>query len=313
MRSLTNGEGGPLALPTPDSISDCLVSTALAVGPAFNTRALTWPVGRRGGRSPTRAERRALKSRRRRWLRKHGRAHPDLAVIGATVESCRRGRLTNRCGHPACPDCADGLQRLFLDATCRFTSCQPGQAWMTVSIILPGPEPGEQPDFVAAGELARTILRQAGVTVGIFGIDASWNEDHRQERDEAGRFDSHACLHLYGLIPAAGSLAVKAALKRLIPATEAVRRPVHTKPWDGSPAAIAYALKPDFQRRQTIERFDTKRGRLVRTTRDRPLTVAQQIQAVRALDRAGVTGRMVLVGLRFELSETGRLCLVPTT
>ncbi|TXM97127.1 hypothetical protein FV242_32345 [Methylobacterium sp. WL64] len=297
-----------MALP----LTDRAVGTALAAGPAYNTSALVWPVGRRGGRSPTRAERRALRSRRRRWLRKHGRAHGDLAVVGAIIENCRRGRLANRCGHPACPECADALQRLFVDATRCFIRSQPNQGWVRVSIILPGPETGEQPDFVAAGELARTILRQAGVTVGVLGIDASWNEDHRQERGEAGRFASHVCLHLYGLIPAANSLAVKAALKRLIPATDAAPRPVHTKPWDGSPAAIAYALKGEFQRRQTIERFDTKRGRLVRTTRDRPLTVAQQVQAVRALDRAGLAGRMVLVGLRFELSETGRLRLTPT-
>lgn len=313
MLNLTNLKGGPTALPTPDSISDCLVATALAAGPAYNTSTLVWPVGRRGGRSPTRAERRVLKKRRHRWLRKHGRAHGDLAAIGEIIEACRHGRLINRCGHPVCPECADALQRLFVDATRRFIRSQPGRAWVAASIILPGPEPGEQPDFVAAGELARTILREAGVTLGVFGIDASWNEDHRQERGEAGRFDSHPCLHLYGLIPATGSLAVKAALKRLIPATDAVPRPVHTQPWDGSPAALAYALKPDFHRRQTIERLDTKRGRLVRTTRDRSLTVAQQIQAVRALDRAGVTGRMVLVGIRFELSETGRLCLVLTT
>ncbi|TXM99070.1 hypothetical protein FV242_26820 [Methylobacterium sp. WL64] len=309
MSELETKEGGPVAL----SLTNRVVATALAAGPAYNTGALTWPVGRRGGRSPTRAERRALKSRRRRWLRKHGRAHADLAAIGAIIENCRRGRLTNRCGHPACPECADALQRLFVDATSCFIRSQPGQAWMRVSIILPGLDPGEQPDFVTVSEFAQTILREAGVTLGVFVIDASWNEDHRQEGGEAGRFARHTCLHLYGLIPAAGSLAVRTALKRLIPATEAAPRPVHTKPWDGSPAAIAYALKGEFQRRQTIERLDTKRGRLVRDTRDRPLTVAQQIQAVRALDRAGLTGRIVLVGLRFELSETGRLCLVPTT
>lgn len=309
MSELETKEGGPVALPP----TDRAVATALAAGPAYNASALTWPVGRRGGRSPTRAERRALKSRRRRWLRKHGRAHADLAAIGAIIENCRRGRLTNRCGHPACPECADALQRLFVDATRRFIRGQPGQAWMRVSIILPGLDPGEQPDFVAVGELAQTILRKAGVTLGVLGIDASWNEDHREDEGKAGRFANHACLHLYGLIPAAGSQTVKAALKRLIPATEAAPRPVHMQPWDGSPVAIAYALKGDFQRRQTIERLNLKRGRLVRDTRDRPLTVAQQIQAVRALDRAGLTGRIVLVGLRFELSETGRLCLVPTT
>ncbi len=93
---------------------------------------------------------------------------------------------------------------------------------MTISIILPVPHPRGSLDFVAASELAQTLLHEAGITVGVFGLDVSFNEDHRYDRPEEERFSDHACVHLYGLIPANGATAAKADLKRLIPATEAV-------------------------------------------------------------------------------------------
>lgn len=302
--------GGPVALPTTERV----VATAMAAGAGFNTGAVTWIIGRgkRRKRSPRRAEIRAMKSRRRRWLRKHGRAHPDLAALGQIIAGCRRRRLWRRCLHPACPDCAHALQRLLVRIVGRFTAREPEGAWVTMSIILPASGPAGEADFVGARAQAETLLRAAGVTVGVLGLDVSFNEDHRDALPEHERFTDHASVHLYGLIRAEEAQAAKAALKRLIPATNAIRRPVQTKPWDGSLTAVAYAHKPEFQRRQTILKPHEKRG-LVRTTRDRPLTVEQQIQAVRALDRAGLTGRILLLGLAFKATKTGRLRLIPAT
>ena len=302
--------GGPLALPT----TERAVATAMGAGAGFNTGAVTWIVGRgqRGKRSPRRAEIRIQKKRRCRWLRKHGRAHPDLAALGQIIAGCRRGRLQRRCLHPACPDCAHALQRLLVRTVGHLTAGGPKGAWVTVSIILPASRPNGEADFVGARAQAETLLRASGVTVGVLGLDVSFNEDHRDALPKDERFADHASVHLYGLIRAEEAPAAQAALKRLIPASEAIRRPVRTKPWDGNLTAVAYAHKPEFQRRQTILRADAKRG-LVRTTRDRLLTVEQRIQAVRALDRAGLTGRIILLGLDFKPTNTGRLRLVPTT
>jgi hypothetical protein len=301
--------GGPVALPTTERV----VATAMAAGAGFNTGAVTWITGRgkRRKRSPRRAEIRALKSRRRRWLRKHGRAHPDLAAVGRIIAGCRRGRFWRRCLHPACPECAHALQRLLVRTVGSFTASEPKGAWVTMSVILPASGPDGEADFVAARDQAEMLLREAGVTVGVLGLDVSFNEDHRDALPENERFADHASVHLYGLVRAEEAPAAKMILRWLIPSTEAIRRPVHTKIWDGNPTAVAYAHKPEFQRRQTILKADAKRGKPVRTTRDRPLTVEQQIQAVRALDRAGLTGRIVLLGLALETTNTGRLRLVP--
>ncbi|MBB5756520.1 hypothetical protein HNR00_001218 [Methylorubrum rhodinum] len=298
-----------MALPTTERV----IATAMAAGAGYNTGAVTWPVGRRGKRPPNRAEIRAQMRRRRRWLRKHGRADADLAALARIIAACGRHRLRDRCRHPACPRCAAALQRLFVHVTHRFTTSLAGQAWMTVSIILPVSDRDEGMDFVAYGERTRAMLQEVGITVGVFGLDMSCNEDHRTSLPESERFASHACVHLYGLALATEAQAAIATLKRLIPRTETVPRPVRTMRWDGGLAAIAYALKPDFQRRQTIEKFDETRGKMVRTTRDRPLTVDQRVRAVRALDRAGMTGRIVLLGLRFELADSGQLQLVRAT
>lgn len=302
-------KGEPMALPTTERV----IATAMAAGAGYNTSAVTWPVGRHGKRPANRAEIRAQMRRRRRWLRKHGRADADLGAIAKIIAACGRHRLRDRCRHPACPRCAAALQRLIVHVTHRLTTRLAGQTWMTVSIILPTPDRDEGMDFVAHGERTRAMLQEAGLTLGMFGLDMSCNEDHRTSLPEAERFAPHACVHLYGLALATEARAAAATLKRLIPRMQTVPRPIRIKRWDGGLAAIAYALKPDFQRRQTIEKFDEQRGKLVRTTRDRPSTVEQRIRTVRALDRAGMTGRIVLLGLRFEVADSGQLRLVRAT
>lgn len=294
---------GPAVLPE----TERAVATAMAAGAGYDAGAVTWAVGRgrRRKRSPNRAAIRALSRRRRRWLRKHGRAHPDLAAVGALIAACGRRRLRHRCRHPACPRCAHALQRLFVRAVHRLVVCGPGEVWSTVSIILPALDPDGVIDFGAERARYTALLREAGIVRGVFGLDLSFNEDHRGSRPAAERFPDHASVHLYGLAPAAEAGAAKAALKRLLPATDMVPRPVRTKPWDGGLGAIAYMAKPEFQRRQTIEKVDPQRGKLVRDTRDRPLTVEQQIQAVRALARAGLTGRFILLGLQLEAVVSG--------
>ncbi|TXN73692.1 hypothetical protein [Methylobacterium sp. WL6] len=296
------------------SLTDRVVATAMAAGAGFDTGAVTWPVGRghRRKRSPNRATIRALKKRRFRWLRKHGQRHPDLTVMAAEIAACGRGRLRDRCLHPVCPRCAHAVQRLLVRTVSRFTASRPAEVWKIISIILPPLDPIGETDFRAEGLRYAAMLREVGITIGVFGLDWSSNEDHRQSLPETERFAAYTCVHLFGFAPAAQLEAAETRLKKLVPPTDAVPRPVHVKAWDGGLAAIGYALKQEFQRRQTILEDDPRRDKPVRDTRDRDLTVDQQIQAVRALTRAGQTGRIVLLGLRFKAVELGRLRLVPT-
>ncbi|TXM94967.1 hypothetical protein [Methylobacterium sp. WL116] len=296
------------------SLTDRVVATAMAAGAGYNTEAVTWPIGKahRRKRSPNRAEIRKAKRRRCRWLRKHGKTHPDLAVMAADVAACGHHRLRQRCLHPACLRCAPALQRFLVRVVRRLTASDAREAWMAVSVILRPLKPTGEFDFVEEGQRYAAILREAGITRGVFGLDASWNEDRRDRLPEAERFDPHVSVHLWGLVPAVEAVLAKAVLKKLVPRTKAVPRPVHVKPWDGGLGAISYALKPEFEGRHTIEKKGEREGKPVRNTRKRDLTVEQQIQAVRALARAGLTGRLVLLGLRFETIEPGRLRLVPT-
>lgn len=304
-------EGGPVAL----SPTKRVVATAMAAGAGYNTEAETWPIGggRHRKRSPNRAAIRVMSRCRRRWLRKHGRAHSDLAAVGKIISACGRGRLRCRCLHAACPRCAHALQRLLVRVVRRLSARTPKEGWVTVSIILPPLDPKGEIDFGAERQRYATLLSGVGITLGVFGLDLSFNEDHRHTLPKAHRFADHACVHLYGLALAGEVEAGEAELRKLVPRTDAVPCPVHVKPWDGGLSAIAYALKFEFARRQTILKKDPRRANLVRDTRDRFLTVEQQIQAVRALDRAGLTGRIVLLGLHFEASPDGQLHLIPTT
>lgn len=99
-------------------------------------------------------------------------------------------------------------------------------------------------EFAEAWDRYAALLQQAGLTRGVFGLDLSFNEDDRRTLPEAERFSPHECVHLYGLAPAAEVEAAVPQLKRLVPATDAVRRPVRSTPFDGDLAAVAYSFKP---------------------------------------------------------------------
>ncbi|GLS44219.1 hypothetical protein GCM10007884_22070 [Methylobacterium brachythecii] len=169
-----------------------------------------------------------------------------------------------------------------------------------LSVIVPATPGSQTIDFGDRWDEFAALLRQAGLTRGLFGLDLSFNEDDRRALPASQRFDPYPCVHLYGLAPAAEVEAAVPVLKQLVPATDAVCRPVRTARFDGDLAAVAYTFKRNFTRRQTILKNDRRRATPVRDTRDRPLTVEQEIRTVRALDRIGLTGRIMLLGLSLE-------------
>ena len=133
------------------SKSHRVVATAMADGAGLNAGTDTWLVGRRRKPSPNRAAIRRVKRVAQRWFKKHGRTNPELAVIGGSIAACGHRRLRQRCLHPACPRCAHALQRLLVRVVRRYQAIQPGEAWVTVSIVLPPHDPAADPDFAATG------------------------------------------------------------------------------------------------------------------------------------------------------------------
>ncbi|MCG5249062.1 hypothetical protein [Methylorubrum extorquens] len=231
-------------------------------------------------------------------LRKHAAGDPELLRIATALSRCNR---RHRCLHPACPQCGRALQRLLVRIIARFLKAHANLGpWRVLSVILPVRPGGTEIEFAEAWDRYAALLRQAGLTRGVFGLDFSFNEDDRRALADADRFEPHACVHLYGLAPAAEVKAAVPQLKQLLPTTDAVRRPVRSTPFDGDLAAVAYSFKPDFVRRQTILKDKVGRANPVRNTRDRPLTVEQQIPLVQALEGAGLNGRIMLLGLSME-------------
>ena len=268
-------------------------------GQGYGIKGTTWRQGRKK-RPPTRP--RDVKAAARKLvkrLRKHAAGDPELLRIATALSRCNR---RHRCLHPACPQCGRAVQRLMVRTTGRFLHANPELGpWRVLSIILPVRPGATEIEFAEAWDCYAALLQEAGLTRGVFGLDLSFNEDDRRALPDADRFEPHACVHLYGLAPAAEVEAAVPRLKRLVPATDAVRRPVRSTPFDGDLAAVAYSFKPDFARRQTILQDKPGRANPVRNTRDRPLTVEQQIPLVQALERAGLNGRIMLLGLSMDV------------
>lgn len=276
-----------------------LLCAMLRRGQGYGVKGPTWRQGR-DKRPPTRPrDAKAAARKLVKRLRKHAGGDSNLLRIAAALSRCNR---RHRCLHPACPQCGGrALQHLMVRTTGRFLHANPELGpWRVLSIILPSRLGATETEFAEAWDRYAALLQQAGLTRGVFGLDLSFNEDDRRSLPDVERFEPHACVHLYGLAPAAEVEAAVPRLKRLVPATDAVRRPVRSTPFDGDLAAVAYSFKPDFVRRQTILQDKQGRANPVRNTRDRPLTVEQQIRLVQALERAGLNGRIMLLGLSME-------------
>lgn len=275
-----------------------MLRTMLQRGQGYGIAGPTWRQGRQQ-RPPARPRDAKIATRKLvKRLRKHGKGDRELLGIAAALTRCNR---QHRCLKPACPQCGRAVQRLMVRIIARFLRAYPELGpWRVLSIILPSSPGDTEIEFASAWDRYAALLQQAGLTRGVFGLDVSFNEDDRRALADVDRFEAHACVHLYGLAPAAEVEAAVPQLKRLVAATDAVRRPVRTTPFDGNLAAVAYSFKPEFGRRQTILQDKPGREKPVRDTRDRPPTVEQQIRVVRALDRAGLNGRIMLLGMSLE-------------
>lgn len=142
-----------------------------------------------------------------------------------------------------------------------------------------------------------------GVFIG--GIDWSFNE-HKQQKHLP-----HWCLHVHGITVTNDVKALKKNLKKAFPPSPEIPRPVKVQEWDGEPAALRYAFKPEFERRISTEdgkRFDKKTGenRKCRDTDSQPLKSKDKLELLLHLDSIGIAGRLFLKNVQFmNLNDTG--------
>ncbi|MCJ2007953.1 hypothetical protein [Methylobacterium sp. J-092] len=284
----------------------------LARGSGYGIAPPTWTLGKQERRADRPREVKKASRQVQKRLRKKRFCNAESLRLAAKLSRCDR---RHRCFSAACPQCARALQRVLVRILAPFLKERVGaELWGTLSIILPPTDPDAEIDFAAERERYQTVLRRAGFTLGVFGLDCTFNEDWRDLNPPKKPFLPHACVHLHGFAPIEDIEAALPLLKKLVLATEAVPRPFHHSAFDAAVKGVAYNFKPSFERRQTIEQFDPRRAKLVRNTRHRPqLTVEQQIRAVRALDQAGLNGRIILLGVHFEIVPTARARTNPQT
>lgn len=145
-----------------------------------------------------------------------------------------------------------------------------------------------------ARELLREALRATGIRIAIVGTDLSFNEDKRPPRRGFTPFTTHMSAHFWALIPAKEYERGRLELRKALPRSDVVPRPVMGKRFDGDLAGLAYAFKTTFMRRQTLPKVVARDGatKKRRNSRSRPLTAAQKVQVMIALHEAGLRKRL---------------------
>jgi hypothetical protein len=185
--------------------------------------------------------------------------------------------------------------RIFME------KCRIGE-WSLISIVpnpfvrtASGKIRGKGPDEVR--EEVRRIISNAGISLFLGGLDASYNEDSRL--DISVRFAEHWSWHVFGIAPTQEiTPEVYKRLHRGFESSPAVPKPIWTKPFDGRDAALMYIMKPNFCRRVTAFRKELGKNDRRRVTRKRPLR-PWQAEAIRSiLSELCVEDRLVLVGAK---------------
>ena len=257
-----------------------------------------------------------------------GDHHHGLADI---IEGCRTG---NQCKSDACPNCRRALQRAIVGA---FGTVQMGERfrqetgegrssegrsseWARLSIISNIRIRGGD-DLVHMGRQLRKVTQefhgafdQVGLSWAFGGIDVSLNiyKGHPRAIQQNGSFRPFFQFHLYAFAPFAAAHHAKPRLKQLFPATKVTKVPVQVspQPYDGHPAGLAYAMKPQFTRRFTVPAHEGENGEKVRQdTRDKPLTIEEKVQLATMLHLLGPWGRLFLHGVEVVNDGNGELVL----
>jgi hypothetical protein len=140
-------------------------------------------------------------------------------------------------------------------------------------------------------------IGRAGIPTFIGAVDWSLNEVKGKNRKRWSR-------HIHGVIPEGDSDVDRKALKKQLPKSRDVRKPVLVTPWDGDSKGLRYPVKRTNRRRRisfVSTRFDKKSGkrRKCRDTDKQPLRSRDRLELLLHLDDIGIPGRLVLKGVQF--------------
>jgi hypothetical protein len=225
-------------------------------------------------------------------LRRHGKGNDSALRLADSLESCSK---KHRCLSGACPECARAFQRWFVSAAGSVILRK--RDWHVVSLVWREHRFAEgklDPDtmFERLRRHLRIALKAATIDQAAGGFDISMNEH------ENGKFVPHWRPHAWIFVATTKPQRLAKHLKEIFPPSKRVRRPLRIVRYDGSPTALAYALKTDFSRRVSLPRKRKSDAIATRrNTRDRPLRSAQKVELAVAFHRAGLGDRVFQIGM----------------
>lgn len=235
-----------------------------------------------------------------RWLRKHAPTSPALLDIKRRADSCS---MKAPCCCGACPRCIGRVQRWLSQAGSVFIAANPDLGpWKALSWV-PGGQATHSFDLATWKRWFERHLRAVGLTVAIGGIDVSWNVDKRE--NPKPRHREGWAVQVWVVVRAAEANAAKKRLKKVAPNDAEIRRPIRCPDFDGRKRGWRYALKPNFDQRETYDGKRRSTGKPQRDTRLSNLTVAQKKELYPALGRAGIFGRVILIGAQIRWTNKG--------
>jgi hypothetical protein len=210
----------------------------------------------------------------------------DLAAV---LDGCSPRRP---CTSGGCPICRAGAQRVFVDATRNAFGDPPGASVVANVVYVRAAVDDGALDGRAFDALRRRLDRALGdCRVRAFGgFDISAN------RHEHGEFARFWCPH--ARIFASSRLdeqSLKERFGRWFPRDGATAHPVRIEPFDGRARGRAYALKPDFFERTSLDRRWLADGsRSTYSTRLKPIWDPRRVELALALHQAGLDARLYL-------------------
>jgi hypothetical protein len=243
------------------------------------------------------------RERRARFLKMHARDVPNAGLIADRLNECSP---QERCGSGACPWCGRAFQRFNVREGKRLLEAEaPGLIGISAVSLVLAPLPPEgalsQLSIKSLQDGVKKVLRANGVKLALGGLDLSYNE-HRDHR-----FAPHWAPQYWLLLPTSNRHRWEPALRSLSPSSDVVPRPLKILRWDRDLAALGYALKTRFKRRESYEHERPYRDgtRICRNTRSLPLRAKERLELFQFLDQVGLAARVFLLGARPTRTEAG--------